>query len=400
MSDELLRWRREFPILEKKNYLISNSLGAMPRSVYGRMQEYAETWATKGVTAWADEWWNLQARVGDLIAPLIGAGPGEVTMHPNITVLQAIILSCFEGTQRDLRRKKIISEDQNFPSVLYILGRWAATHQAELILVRSDDSVTVDSQKMLDAINEQTLLVSVSHVLFKSAFIQDAKAMIEKAHRVGASVVVDAYQSVGIMPVNVKELDVDFLVGGVLKWLCGGPGGAFLYANPVRTKSLNPNLTGWFAHQRPFNFEIGEIQYREDASRFLNGTPSIPSLYAASEGPRIIQEVGIERIRAKSLHQTSLLIERARQHGFSVRSPIREDLRGGTVTLHVPHGYEVAQALIAQDILVDYREGAGIRVAPHFYNTDKELEEAVAAMVEILQHKSYERFGPERKGVT
>jgi kynureninase len=400
MSDELLRWRKEFPILEKKNYLISNSLGAMPRSVYGRMQEYAETWATKGVKAWTDEWWELQARVGDLIAPLIGAGPGEVTMHPNITILQAIILSCFEGAPRDPKRRVIVSEDQNFPSVLYILGRWAAVHQAELVLVKSDDGVTVDLQKMVDAIDEQTLLVSISHVLFKSGFVQDAKAIIDKAHRVGASVVLDAYQSVGIMPVNVKELDVDFFIGGVLKWLCGGPGGAFLYANPVRTKSLKPNLTGWFAHQRPFNFETGEMQYREDAWKFLNGTPSIPSLYAASEGPRVIRQVGVERIRAKSLHQTALLIERAHQHGFNVRSPIKGDLRGGTVTLHVPHGYEVAQALIAQDILVDYREGAGIRLAPHFYNSDEELEHAIAAMVEILQHKTYEQFGSQRRIVT
>ncbi len=400
MSDRLLQWRKEFPILEKKTYMISNSLGAMPHSVYDRMQEYAETWATKGVKAWADEWWEMPVRVGDVIAPLIGARPGNVTMHPNITILQAIILSCFEGDGRDPKRTKIVSEDLNFPSVLYITGRWAKAHQAELMLVESDEGVTVELQRMLDAIDERTLLVSISHVLFKSAFVQDAKAIIEKAHRVGAHTILDAYQSVGILPVDVEELGVDFLVGGVLKWLCGGPGGAFLYAHPMRTEHLKPNLTGWFAHKRPFGFELGEMEYRDDAWKFLNGTPSIPALYAAAEGPKIIKQVGVQNIREKSIRQTSQLIRWAEQHGFKVRSPLDAEKRGGAVTLEVPHGYEVSQALIARDILVDFREGAGIRIAPHFYNSDEETENVIEAIVEILQQKSYERFSAKRDVVT
>lgn len=400
MSDPLLQWRKEFPILEKKTYLISNSLGAMPRSVYSRMQEYAETWATKGVKAWADEWWEMPVRTGDVIAPLIGARQGEVTMHPNITIVQAIVLSCLEGAALDPKRTKIVSEDLNFPSVLYVTERWAQAQNVELQLVRSDDSITIDLQKMLNAIDERTLLVSISHVLFKSAFVQNAKAIAEKAHRVGAYVLLDAYQSVGILPVDVRELNVDFLVGGVLKWLCGGPGGAFLYAHPDRTKNLKPNLTGWFAHPRPFGFETGPMEYRDDAWKFLNGTPSIPALYAAAEGPKIIRQVGVENIRAKSVHQTSLLMRLAEQYGFKLHSPLDPSQRGGTVTIEVPHGYEVSQALIAQDIVVDYREGAGIRIAPHFYNSDEEVEKVIEAVVEILQNKSYQQYQTKQSVVT
>ncbi|MGH2569114.1 MAG: aminotransferase class V-fold PLP-dependent enzyme, partial [Bacteroidota bacterium] len=329
-----------------------------------------------------------------------GARPGEVTMHPNITIVQAIVLSCLEGRARQPQRTKVVSEALNFPSVLYITRRWAKNNNAELVLVESDDGITVDPQKMLDAIDERTLLVSISHVLFKSAYLQDAHAIIEQAHRVGAFVVLDAYQSVGIVPVDVRELDVDFLVGGVLKWLCGGPGGAFLYAHPERTASLQPNVTGWLAHRRPFDFEADAMDFRTDAWKFLNGTPAIPALYAATEGPTVIRQVGVEKIRAKSVHQTSLLIKLAQHRGFVVRSPLDSSRRGGAVTLNVPHGYEVSRALIASDILVDYRSGAGIRVAPHFYNSDEEVENVVLAIADILQTKSYERYRTRASEVT
>ena len=397
-TDDLLRWRKEFPILESKTYLVSNSLGAMPRAVFHKMREFAEAWASKGVKAWADEWWEMPVKTGDMLAPLIGAKLGEVSMHTNISSIQALVLSCFEG--HDPKRTKVISESLHFPSVLYVTERWVNNNHAELVLVESDEGVTIDLQRMLDAIDVRTLLVSISHSLFKSAFLQDINAITEKAHRVGAAIVVDAYQSVGIVPLDVGALDVDFLTGGVLKWLCGGPGGAFLYAHPERTKHLVPNFTGWMAHPRPFRFEISSMEYHADARKFLNGTPAIPALYAAAEGPRIIQEIGVERIRTKSVRQTSLLIQLAQQHGFTVRSPLDSAQRGGTVTVDVPHGYAVTQALIAQDILVDFREGAGIRIAPHFYNTDEEVERVIAAMREILESKSYAKYTSSASVVT
>ncbi|MBI4427954.1 MAG: aminotransferase class V-fold PLP-dependent enzyme [Ignavibacteriales bacterium] len=397
MKDPLLSWRKEFPILQSKTYFISNSLGAMPRAVLRRLQEYAETWSTKGVKAWADEWWDMPIRVGDSIAPLIGAGNGEVSMHPNITTMESIILSCFEPKGK---RNKIVCEELNFPSVLYLYRKWAKRHRCRLHLVKSQDGIRVDLVKFLRAIDETTLLVPISHVLFKSAFIQDAKTIIQKAHKVGAKVVLDAYQSVGIIPVDVEELGVDVLVGGVLKWLCGGPGGAFLYVRPDLAKKLKPSFTGWLAHKRPFDFDTGNIEYNEDASRFLNGTPAIPALYAAESGPKIIREVGIQNIREKSLRQTDLLIKLADNAGLSVMSPREPECRGGTVTISVPHAYEVSQELIARGILVDYRKGAGIRIAPHFYNSDEEIRLAIEQMRDIHETKAYEKQKRRKSIVT
>lgn len=400
MTDSLLSWRSEFPLLSSKNYLISNSLGAMPRSVYTRMQDYAEAWATKGVKAWADEWWDLPVRVGDVIAPLIGADAGTISMHPNVTLVEAIIASCFEGPERGSSRRKIVCEELNFPSIIYFYREWARTHGCELTLIPSDDGMTINLERMLDAIDDQTLIVPISHVLFKSAFIQNAKAIIDRAHAVGATVVLDAYQSVGILPLNVKELEVDFLVGGVLKWLCGGPGGAFLYVRPDLSKRITPRLTGWFAHEEPFVFDPVPMRYRDDAFRFLNGTPAIPALYAATEGPRIIAQIGVDRIREKSIHQTSLLIQKAKERDFIVRSPLQADQRGGTVTLDVPHAREVSQELIARNVLVDYREGAGIRLSPHFYTADEELLRALEEVKDILTTKAYHRHSAYRPTVT
>ncbi len=391
MDDALLRWRGEFPILERSTYLISNSLGAMPRSVAHRMQEYTDTWATKGVTAWKEQWWEMPRRVGDVIAPLIGARPGEVSMHPNITLMMATLLSCFEGKLQGPVRDAVVCEELNFPSVLYLLRKWTTTHGRRLILVPSPDGITVDTSRMLDAIDERTLLVPISHVLFKSAYIQDVRAIIEKTHAVGALVLLDAYQSVGTVPVDVRSLDVDILLGGVLKWLCGGPGGGFLYVRPELARTLEPRLTGWVAHRRPFDFETGEIEYHDGAFRFMNGTPSIPALYAATEGPKIIAQVGVDAIRQKSIRQTSAIIAEADRHGWAVHSPRPAEQRGGTVTLDVPHGFEVAQELIGRSILVDYRKGAGIRLAPHFYTSDLELSHALNQIRVILDDGSYRR---------
>jgi len=400
VSDPLLRWRPEFPILERTTYLISNSLGAMPRSAAVRLQEYAQTWASKGVRAWNDAWWDMPLRAGDVIAPLIGADQGQVTMHPNITLMEAIVLSCFEAPGTRPGRTRVVCEGLNFPSVLYLLRKWTATHGKQLHLVPSNDGITVDTGRMVDAIDERTLLVPISHVLFRSAYIQDVRAIIEKAHSVGALVVLDAYQSVGTVPVDVKALGVDVLLGGVLKWLCGGPGGAFLYVRPDLASTLEPRLTGWLAHRRPFDFDPGEIEYADSAFRFLNGTPAIPALYAATEGARIIGQIGLEAIRLKSIRQTSMIVAEADRRGWMVRSPRESSRRAGTVTIDVPHAYDVAQELIERSILVDYRKGAGIRVAPHFYTSDEELSKALTEIGAILDDGSYRRHTGKTSVVT
>jgi kynureninase len=387
MKDDLIRYRSEFPILEKTVYMISNSLGAMPRRVYDRMEQYAEVWATRGVRAWPEGWWDMPVDVGNHIGRIIGAGPGEVTMHQNVTIAEAIVASCFEFSPP---RNRVVFTDMNFPSVAYLYEA-QRSRGAEVVKVRSEDGIHVATENLLAAIDERTLLVPISHVLFKSAFIQDARAIIEHSHRMGARVVLDLFQSAGIIPVDVKELEVDFAVGGVLKWLCGGPGGAFLYVRPDLARQLEPKLTGWMAHPHPFDFEMEPIRYRQDAFRFLNGTPGIPALYAVEPGCSIISEIGVDNIRAKSLRQTSHLVDLARQRGFPLHTPPEPARRGGTVSVGVPHAYEVSRELIRREFLVDYRPGAGIRISPHFYTKDEELDLTVAEIARILESKAYEK---------
>lgn len=394
--DALLGWRKEFPILGKSTYLISNSLGAMPRGVYRKLREYADSWARRGVRAWAESWWEMPLTAGDAIAPLIGARRGEISMHSNISLLQSILISCFDFHGK---RNRIIMTDLEFPSDLYVYQKFATRQGARLRIVRSDGAISVPTEKLLDAIDERTKLVPVSHVLFKSAQIQDVRAIVEKAHACGALVILDAYHSVGIIPVDVRELGVDILIGGVLKWLCGGPGATFLWIRPSLRRKLEPGITGWFAHRHPFAFEKS-MRYREGAAKFLNGTPSISALAAAQVGPAIISKAGIGNIRRKSKRQTALLIGEAERRGFGIGSPLDPEQRGGTVTVHVPHAFDVSRELIRRNILVDYRRGAGIRLAPHFYNSDEELLTAIEAIDDILRTKAYHRHAGRSFTVT
>jgi kynureninase len=384
MADELLRYRSQFPILERTTYLISNSLGAMPQGVYDAMKGYADMWATRGVRAWDERWWMLAAQVGDEIGVLMNAPPASVSTHQNVTTCQAVVASCFDFSGK---RNKIVYSDLNFPSVMYF---WEAqqAYGARVHTIKTDDGITVPLDRLLDAIDEHTLLVPVSHVIFRSSYIQDAKAIIEKAHRVGARVVLDTFQSLGTVPVDVQALDADFAVGGVLKWLCGGPGVAYLYVRPDLGKTLQPKFTGWFAHQDSFKFEVGPIRYAEPPFRFMNGTSHIPALEAARPGLKIITEVGVERIREKSKRQSSRLLSMAEQRGWRVNSPRNPEKRGGTVSLDVPDAEHVCRELLKRDILVDYRPKAGVRMAPHFYNKDEELDTAIAAVEEILKDRA------------
>ncbi|HYL74344.1 MAG TPA: aminotransferase class V-fold PLP-dependent enzyme [Bryobacteraceae bacterium] len=381
MADSLLAWRKEFPVLDKTVYLISHSLGAMPRRTRDRLNEYADIWSTRSIRAWEEGWWEMPIAVGNLVGKIIGAGEGEVTMHPNVSICQSIVASCFDWKGK---RNKIVSEGLNFPSNLYI-HRQLEQQGARVVTVPSEDGVTIPQDRLLAAIDEETLLVSVSHVIFKSAFIQDLKAITERAHKVGAMVVADIYQSAGAVPVNVRELGVDFATGGSVKWLCGGPGAGYLYVRRDLWPSMKPRVTGWMAHQHPFAFDPGAIEFAEDAFRFLQGTPNIPGMYAARSGYEIINEVGVENIRAKSMRQTSMLIELALEAGFRVNSPKDPAQRGGTVTVDVPNGYEVTQELLRRDFLLDYRPGAGIRVAPHFYTKDEELGQVMQEIQSIAR---------------
>ena len=388
MSDELLEWRREFPILESCAYLISHSLGAMPRGAAGRLQDYAEMWATRGVRAWAEGWWDMPLALGDEVGRIIGADAGTVAMHQNVSVCQSLILSCFDTT-RETRRNKVVYSELEFPSVMYVYEAHARAGRFRVERVSSDDGTTVPLARMLEAIDEETLLVPISHVLFKSAFLQDARAITERAHEVGALVVLDTYQSAGTVPLSVRELDVDFATGGSVKWLCGGPGAGYLYVAPRLREKLEPKVTGWMAHAAPFAFEDAPIRYADGAARFLHGSPAVPALYAAESGYKIINDIGVPAIRAKSTRQTQRLIELCEEAGFTVTSPRDPERRGGTITVAVPHAAAVTRELIRREIIVDYRPGAGVRLSPHFYTKDEELELAVGEMRRIIDTRAY-----------
>jgi kynureninase len=371
--DPLLHWRKEFPILDRTVYLISHSLGAMPRRTRDRLNEYADMWETRGIRAWEEGWWEMPRTVGDLIGRIIGAGSGEVIMQQNVAVSQAIVHSCFDWSAK---RNKIVSEAMNFPSNLYAFEQLKLAG-ARVELVPSEDGITIPLDKMLAAIDRETALVSVSHVLFRSSFVQDLQAIAKRAHDCGAMICADLYQSAGTVPLDVRAIDLDFAVGGSVKWLCGGPGAGYLYVRRDLWPTLEPRFTGWMAHSRPFAFEGGPIDYASDAYRFLNGTPNVPGMYAARSGYEIVGEIGVAKIRAKSIRQTRLLMDLATEAGFSINSPINDEQRGGTVILNVPNGYDVVQELSRRDYLMDFRPGAGVRLAPHFYTTDEELSLAV-----------------------
>lgn len=385
--DELLKWRSEFPILDRTTYLISNSLGAMPRRVYQSLQSYADSWAHRGVRAWEENWWQLGMEVGDQIAPLIGAGPGEISPHQNVTITQAIISSCIDYRGP---RNKIVMVDLEFPSIQYFYNE-QARFGARVQTVASNDPVRFDLEAFLAAIDETTLLVPISQVLFRSSYIVDANAIVERAHRVGAHVVLDLFQATGAIPVDVRALGVDFAVGGVLKWLCGGPGVAYLYVREDLRTKLRPALTGWLAHRQPFAFEPGAIDPTEDSYRYLNGTPHIPALYACRPGLEIVNQVGVAKIREKSLRMTTRLIAGAKSRGWRVNTPENPAERAGTVSVECQHAPEVCRELLARDILVDYRPRAGVRLSPHFYNREEECDFALAQMEEILDTRAWEK---------
>jgi len=388
LSDELTEWRSEFPILDKTVYLISHSLGAMPRATFDRLHEYADIWATRGVRAWAEGWWDMPVTAGNEIARIIGADTNTVVMHQNVSICQSLILSCLLPLTHNPKRNKIVCEELNFPSVMYVYDAHASAHNLRIETVKSDDGITIPLRRMLAAIDEETLLVPISHVLFKSAFLQDAKAITERAHEVGALVVLDTYQSAGTVPFSVKELNVDFATGGSVKWLCGGPGAGYLYVRPDLIETLQPKTTGWMAHEHPFAFET-EMHYAPNITRFLHGSPAIPALYAAESGYKIINEIGVAAIREKSLRQTQYLIRLAEEAGFQITSPKDPARRGGTITVWDDNAAAITKELIRREFIVDYRPGAGVRISPHFYTKDEELELIVAEMKTIRDTRAF-----------
>jgi len=377
-ADALLARRGEFSILSTCTYLISNSLGAIPARTRERLAEYAQSWATQGALAW-DTWLPIARRAGDLVARLINAGPGETILLPNVSICESTLISCLDFSGP---RNKVVYSDLEFPTIHYV---WQAQARrgARVEVVRSRDGINADVQALCDAIDEHTLAVPISYVLFRSSAICDIAPIVEKAHRVGAYVFLDVFQAIGTVPVDAQALGVDAVVGGCLKWLCGGPGAAFLWVRPQLYERLRPMMVGWFGHKRPFDFDMGAFECADDVWRFAGGTTNVPAIYAAISGLEIINEVGVERIRERSMELTSALVERAQALGFTVRSPLDPSKRGGHVTIDLPDARRACDELIRRGFIVDFRPEAGIRIAPHFYNTRDEVDAALAELAAI-----------------
>ena len=383
--DTLTRWRDEFPILARSVYMISNSLGAMPRGVDASLADYTTTWGSRGVRAWAERWWDMNREVAAAVAPIVGADATTLSLHENVTTAHAVVLSTLPPPGR---RNRIVCTAGDFPSIVYLLRAQQALGFTVTVVPAADD-LTVNPERVAAAIDDRTALVAVSHVLFKSSYILDPLPIIERAHAAGAPVMLDLYQSAGIVPVDLAALDVDFAAGGCLKWLCGGPGNAFLYTHPERQRTARPRFQGWMAHPHPFAFSCDDFTPLDDARRMMNGTPSIPAYYAALPGLRILGEIGVDRIRAASCALTAALLEAVDARGFTTIASRDPERLAGTVAVDVPDALQVARTLNARDFVVDYRPGVGIRLSPHFYNTQDEVDAVISEIARIVERRDY-----------
>ncbi len=384
-----LSWRERFPILGDTTYLVNHSLGAMPAAVREKLEAFADQWATRGVRSWGEGWWSAPSDVGDLLAKIMNAPAGSVVMHQNVSVIEGIVASALDFTGQ---RNKVVYTDQNFPTNMYV---WEGFRDlgAQIDVVPSDEGGVVPTERLLDAIDERTLIVPISHVCFRNSYLQDAKAICEHARSVGALVLLDTYQSLGTVPVDVQELGVDMVCGGSVKWLCGGPGAGYLYVRPRLHESLKPRITGWMAHADPFAFETGAQRYTQDARRFLHGSPAVASLLQASAGYEIVLEAGVDKIREWSLHLNEQLSHAMRERGFSIHGCEDASRRGGTLTIALHEdesGPAYVKSLERRGILVDHRPGAGIRVSPHFYTLEDELLQFAEAMADLRQTRGWE----------
>lgn len=370
-TDELeRRWRDEFPSLDGCVHLISHSLGATPRGAAGALAEFADLWSKRSITAW-ELWLPEVDRAAARIERLLGAPRGTVAMNQNVSTIQALLASCLEYRPE---RNEIVYDDQNFPSVSYVWKAEERRGARVAVVTTPPGSLGVPTDRLCAAITERTLIVPISYVNFRNSYVQDAKRIVAHAHSVGAMVVLDTYQAVGAIPVDVVDLDVDFACGGSVKWLCGGPGAAYLYVKPELISRFSPRLTGWFGHAEPFAFTMPEQRYAEGIWRYIGGTPAIAPLYQARAGAEILGTIDAAALRAKSLRQTRRLIEWVDEAGFILSSPRADAQRGGTVVFDFPGSGAVAQELNRRRFFCDHRPGSGIRVSPHFYTRDDELE--------------------------
>ena len=377
------RHRYAFPTLASGIHLLSHSLGPIPRSARESMLAYCDAWENHtGEDAWATSWWELSQQVGDRIARILGGEPGSVQIEPNASIALATIASCFDF--KESKRNKVITSALDFPSMEYI---WDGQREvgARVEVIQSEDGITVPLEKILKAIDDETALVAVSDTSYRSSYRLDAPAIVERAHAKGALVLLDVYQSAGVVPFAAADWGVDFLIGGTIKWLCGGPACGYLYVRSDLQHDLRPRLTGWVAHDSPFDFAHAPMRFANSVRRFAQGTPSIPALYSAIPGLEIIEAVGVKQIASESRRRTQRIIEYAQERGWKLNTPLEVERRGGSVMIGVTDGRRMVERLAEKRVFVDSRPSAGLRISPHFFNTDEEVEEALSILAKLIE---------------
>jgi kynureninase len=369
VAASLLEYRKQFPALEECVHFISHSLGCVPAQAKDDLCEFFDLWRTKSITAWSD-WLPEVDRAAERIAKIISAPAGTVIMNQNVSTIMAVVASCFDYTPE---RNKVVYEALQFPTVSYV---WQAEQRrgAKCVLVPSADGQTIDTQAMCDAIDEHTLVVPMSHVVYSSAYIQDVKTIVAKAKSVGAHVILDCYQSIGTLPVDVVDLGVSFACGGSVKYLCGGAGAAWLYVRKDLIEQFAPRVTGWFGNESPFAFTMPEQTYADTVWRYMGGTPAVAALYQSRAGQRIVGEIGARKIRDKSLVMTQTVIDWVDELGMKLNSPRAAEIRGGSVVFDFVGSADVCRELNRRKFFCDHRPGVGIRIAPHFYTKPEEIE--------------------------
>ena len=369
VAESLIEYRAQFPALETCVHLISHALGCVPARAKDDLAEFFELWARKSISAWSD-WLPEVDRAAERIGRIISAPKGSVIMQQNVSGVMAMLASCLEY---EPTRNKVVYEALQFPSVSYV---WQAEARrgATCVLVPSLDGITIDTDAMCAAIDEHTLVVPISHVVFSSAYVQDVKKICARAKAVGAHVILDCYHSVGTVPLDVVDLGVSFACGGSVSYLCGGPGAAWLYVRPDLIERFAPRVTGWFGNEAPFAFTMPAQSYADNAWRYMGGAPAIAALYQSRAGQAIIGEIGVRKIRAKSLVMTQMCIDWIDELGLELHSPRPEASRGASVVFDFVGAADVCRELNRRAFFCDHRPGVGIRIAPHFYTKPSEIE--------------------------
>ena len=351
--------RDQFPILTSATYLVSHSMGAAPLGAKAALESYWADWAAEGPEAW-EAWLPRIGEIADGIGALIGAAPGSVFLGPNVSVLQAALATCFDFTQA---RNEVVYEALQFPSLTYVWREWER-YGARARVVGSDDGRTIPTERIIAAITEKTALAVLSHAYYVSGAIADVRAIQAHCRKVGAILCVDAYQTTGVYPYDVREWDLDIVTGGSHKWLCGGPGCGWIYVRPALREQLRPAVTGWMAHAQPFNFEDAPIRYADSMYRFGHGTPTIPGYVVAQAGHQMIAQIGIPRIREHNVRLTTMIAEMALERGLRVNTPLETAQRTGWIGIDFDDAARVGRELIARRVFLDYRPGCGLASKP------------------------------------